>query len=67
MAMTLRLTDDQSAALRAQAAREQRSMQDIALRAVSEYLERHSKLALVDGVLDRELSRYADALERLGQ
>lgn len=67
MAMTLRLTDDETAALRARADAEQRSMQDVARRAITEYLERNSKRALVDVVLDSELTRYADALERLGQ
>lgn len=67
MAMTLRLSDEQTEALRAQAAREHRSMQDVALQAVRQYLEVHTKRAALDGVLDSELSRYADALERLGQ
>lgn len=67
MAMTLRLDEDQTRALRAQAAREQRSMQDVALRAVEEYLQRQSKRAVLDGVLDSELAKYAEALERLGQ
>jgi predicted transcriptional regulator len=67
MAMTLRLSDAQTAALRAQAAREQRSMQEIALDAVNAYLEVHTKRALIDTVLDSELERYADALERLGK
>lgn len=67
MAMTLRLTDDETSALRARAAAEGRSMQDIARAAVTDYLKRTSKRTLLDGVLDSELSRYADALERLGQ
>jgi hypothetical protein len=65
MAMTLRLSEAQTAALRAQASREQRSMQDVALQAVNDYLETHTKRALIDAVLDTELNRYADALERL--
>lgn len=67
MAMTLRLSDDETAALRARAEAEQRSMQDVARRAITDYLERTSKRALIGGVLDSELTRYADALERLGQ
>lgn len=67
MAMTLRLSDDEAAALRARAEAEQRSMQDVARGAIADYLQRNSKRALVDGVLDSELTRYADALERLGQ
>jgi hypothetical protein len=67
MAMTLRLSEQQTAALRAQAAREQRSMQDVAIQVVNDYLEAHTKRALIDAVLDTELERYADALERLGK
>lgn len=42
-------------------------MQEVALSAVDDYLERHTKRALLDTVLDSELVRYAEALERLGQ
>ena len=41
MAMTLRLTDAESDALRARAELEGRSMQDVAREAVREYVERH--------------------------
>lgn len=67
MAMTLRLTDDETTALRATADREQRSMQDVARQAVRDYVERTSRRALLDEVLDAELPRYAEALDRLGQ
>lgn len=67
MPMTLRLTDDESAALRARAERENRSMQDVARAAVREYIESHSRAELLDKVLDEELPRYAEALERLGR
>ena len=65
--MTLRLTDDESEALRRRAAQESRSMQDVARQAVREYIENHSRADLLDRVLDTELPRYAEALERLGQ
>lgn len=67
MTMTLRLTDDESAALRRRAEQESRSMQEVAREAVREYIENHSRSDLLDAVLDRELPRYAEALERLGQ
>jgi predicted transcriptional regulator len=67
MAMTLRLTDDEAQALRARAEREGRSMQEVAREAVRDYIERSSTRELLDRVLDRELPRYAEALERLGQ
>ncbi len=67
MAMTLRLTDDETEALRRRAALESRSMQDVARQAVREYVEGHSRAELLDDVLSEELPRYAEALERLGQ
>ncbi len=42
-------------------------MRDVARQAVRDYVERNSKRELLDRVLDRELPRYAEALERLGQ
>lgn len=67
MAMTLRLTDEETAALRARAEREGRSMQDVARGAVREYVSRTSERELLDEVLDAELPRYAEALKRLGE
>lgn len=67
MAMTLRLTPDESAALRARAKREGRSMQEVARDAVRRYVEDTSTRELLDDVLDEELPRYAEALKRLGE
>ena len=67
MAMTLRLSDDETEALRRRAELEHRSMQEVARRAIREYVENHSRAELLDQVLDEELPRYAEALERLGQ
>ena len=67
MAMTLRLTDEESEALRRRAQLESRSMQDVARQAVREYVESHSRAELLDQVLDEELPRFAEALERLSQ
>ena len=67
MAMTLRLTEDETEALRRRAKAEGRSMQEVARDAVSRYLEQAGRRQIVDAVLDRELVRYADAIERLGQ
>jgi len=67
MAMTLRLTEDETAALRLRARREGRSMQDVARAAVREYIDRESRRELLDNVLDEELPRYAEALRRLGE
>jgi predicted transcriptional regulator len=65
--MTLRLTIEESDALRRRAEQEDRSMQEVARQAVREYIENHSRADLLDRVLDSELPRYAEALRRLGQ
>lgn len=67
MAMTLRLTDEETEALRGRAERDGRSMQEVAREAVRCYIERTSRRELLDQVLDEELPRYAEALERLGE
>ncbi len=67
MAMTLRLTDDETEALRLRAKREGRSMQELAREAVRDYIESASRRELLDQVLDEELPRYAEALRRLGE
>jgi predicted transcriptional regulator len=67
MAWTLRLDEEETDALRRRAELEGRSMQDVARQAVRDYIERTSKRELLDRVLDEELPRYAEALERLGQ
>ena len=67
MAMPLRLNDDEADALRRRAKLESRSMQEVARQAVREYVEAHSRAELLDRVLDEELPRYAEALERLGR
>ena len=67
MAMTLRLAEDETEALRKRADLEHRSMQDVARQAIREYIENHSRSELLDRVLDEELPRYAEALRRLGE
>ena len=67
MAMTLRLDENETAALRKRAEIEGRSMQDVAREAVRSYIETTSKRDLIDSVLDTELPRYAEALDRLGR
>lgn len=67
MAMTLRLTDAEAEALRMRAAREGRSMQEVARAAVREYVDRRSRRELLNQVLDDEIPRYAEALRRLGE
>lgn len=65
--MTLRLSDEDMTALKLRAQFEGVSMQVVAQQAIREYIEEHSRAELIDQVLDRELPRYAEALERLAQ
>ncbi|MGC5614721.1 ribbon-helix-helix protein, CopG family [Georgenia sp. Z1491] len=67
MAMALRLTDAETDALRRRAELESRSMQDVARQAVREYVDNHSRAELLDRVLDHELPRYREALDRLSR
>ena len=67
MAMTLRLTTEEHAALRQRAASEGISMQDAARRAVREYVERGEHRARVSDAAGRVLEAHADALDRLGR
>ncbi len=67
MAMKLRMSDAEYRALRLRAVHEGRPMQAVARQAIREYVEGHSRAELLDRVLDEELPRYAEALERLGQ
>jgi plasmid stability protein len=65
--MTLRLDEQETEALRLRAAREGRSMQEVARQAVRDYIERTSTRDLLDEVLDEEIPHYAEALRRLGE
>jgi hypothetical protein len=67
MAMTLRLTDQELAALRERAAQEGISMQDAARRAVREYVSRGEHRARVAAAAERVAAAHADALDRLGR
>jgi predicted transcriptional regulator len=67
MAMTLRLPAEDSAALARTAELQRRSQHEVVLTALREYIERTSRSSLIDQVMDAELPKYAEALERLGQ
>lgn len=67
MAMTLRLTEDETRDLRIQAEAEQRSMQEVAREAVREYIARRGHAGRVTAALDELTPRYADLLRRLGE
>ncbi len=65
MSMTLRITEEQTEALRRQAAAEGRSMQAVAVSAICEYLDRQAHQLKVRSVIDRVLSEEATVLDRL--
>ena len=67
MAMTLRLSTDDTEALRRQAEREDRSMQEVAQGAIREYISRRNLASRVDEALDVLTPRYAELLHRLSQ
>jgi predicted transcriptional regulator len=67
MAMTLRLSDDEQAALRERADVEGISMQDAARRAVREYVERGRHRTRVLDAAERVVSAHRVALDQLGE
>lgn len=67
MAMTLRLTEDETAALRRRAEREGRSMQEVARTAVNEYIETRSRSEVLDELFDRAVVEDAELLARLAK
>lgn len=67
MAMTLRLTDSEQAALRERAEAEGISMQDAARRAVREFVSRAQHRDRVGAAASLVIAKHADALRRLGE
>jgi len=67
MAMTLRLTDEEAKALRAQAEREGRSMQSVARAAILEYVQREDHRRRVAASSEWGAKYYGEALQRLGE
>lgn len=65
--MTLRLTEDEQAALRERAEVEGISMQEAARRAVRDYIVRGDHRMRVSSAAQRVIAAHADALERLGR
>ncbi|PZS35701.1 MAG: DNA-binding protein [Pseudonocardiales bacterium] len=65
MAMTLRLTDDESAALRTYAQTSGRSMQDVAREAIRDYLAERTKRR--DEILARIVTEDAELLNLLSK
>ncbi len=67
MAMTLRLTDIEQAALRERAEAEGISMQEAARRAVREFVTRGHHNDRVNTAAARIIDKHGDALRRLGE
>lgn len=67
MAMTLRLTDNEQAALRERAEAEGISMQEAARRAVREFVSRGQHRDRVSTAAALITNKHADALRRLGE
>jgi len=67
MAMTLRLTNEEQAALQRRADRDGISMQEAARQAVREYVARAEHRDRVSRAAERVIEAHADALERLGR
>ncbi|MDN5917226.1 MAG: ribbon-helix-helix protein, CopG family [Pseudonocardia sp.] len=67
MAMTLRLTDEETELLRRRAEAEQRSMQDVARAAVREYVGRRDHDDEVDQAAAWVTGNFRDTLDRLGR
>jgi plasmid stability protein len=65
--MTLRLSDEQTEALRARAEKEGRSMQQVALAALDDYLVRAEDDELTERLAARGSERFAELLRRLGE
>ncbi|NRQ30589.1 ribbon-helix-helix protein, CopG family [Nonomuraea sp. NN258] len=65
--MTLRLSDQQTEALRKRAEEEGRSMQQVVLAALDEYLTRHSADEEVRRLGAASRERWRDVLDRLGE
>lgn len=67
MAMTLRLSDEEQELLRRRASEEGVSMQEVARRAVREYVGLEDHRDRVFASAKRVLTAHADAIERLGR
>lgn len=67
MAMTLRLDDEEQAALKAMAEREGLSQHEVARRAILERAERTRTLDAIHASGSRVVTRYAELLHRLSQ
>jgi plasmid stability protein len=67
MRLTLRLTDEQHQALRARAEKDGRSLQQVAMSALDDYLVRAEDDERTDRLAQEGAQRYTDLLRRLSE
>lgn len=67
MTIAVRLSDQQTAALRARAEKEGRSMQQVIGAAIDAYLLRAEDDEMTDRLAEQGAQRFADLLRRLGE
>lgn len=67
MAMTLRLSESETEALRGRAAAEGRSTQEVARDAVRQYVQRYEHTDEVDRAAAWVTTNFREALDRLGR
>lgn len=67
MAMTLRLSDDETEALRRQAEVEHRSMQEVARLAILDRIQQANRKQLMREIADEIMVRDSEALRRLAE
>lgn len=65
--MTLRLTEEEAEALRRQAEREHRSMQEEARLAIREHIERAERSRRIEEITREGIERHAGLLARLAE
>jgi predicted DNA-binding protein len=65
--MTLRLSDEQTEALRRRADKEGRSMQQVALHAIDKYLAEVADDEFTEALALKGAERFRDLLRRLGE
>ena len=67
MAFVVRLSPEDTEALREQAAREHRSMHEVAVLAIQSRIEADRRATVLDGLFDQVAAEDAELLERLAR
>jgi predicted transcriptional regulator len=67
MAFVVKLSPEDTEALREQAAREHRSMHEVAVLAIKERIDRNRRAVVLDALFDEVAVEDAELLDRLGR